>query len=89
MTDKEWSKVVYAHGGDMAFFVSILRLAPAGLYTESIASVTQLDIPDDIPVVTSDDFYSDAGMSLQDITSKVNEGKMHPRAISLAMELLL
>jgi len=89
MTDKEWSKAVYAQGGGMAFFVSILRLAPAGLYTESIASVTQLDIPDDIPVVTSDEFYSDAGMSLQDIVKKVEQGKMHPRAIPIAMELLL
>jgi len=89
MMDKEWSKVVYAHGGDVAFFVSILRLAPAGLYTACLMGVTQLDIPDDIPVVTSYEFYSDAGMSLQDIVEKVNQGKMHPRAMSLAMELLL
>lgn len=42
-----------------------------------------------LPVVDFNDFLADLRMDIHEIVSKVQEGKMHSRAISLAMELLL
>jgi len=91
MTDKQWDSIVYVYdiGADAHISAATLRISTGGLYTCAIANHKRKDKPIDIPTVAIDKYYQDNGLSLQDIVEKVNQGKMHPRAIAIAMDLLL
>lgn len=85
------SIVVYAYkSSNQRYYTCTLEISQGKLASSPLNEISEeSEDVSDIPLLSREEFMEDSLLGMDDIVARVASGKMHERAIAIAMELLL